>query len=787
MKELLSQLNLKQQEAVTAGDGPVLVLAGAGSGKTRTLVYRIVHLIKERKVQPGSILGVTFTNKAAGEMRERVAELLKGPPFAPDGASGGLRSSPAASGGLASRYFYSRSFPVLGTFHSISLRILRKEAELIGFKKSFTVYDNVDQLGLVKKVMKELEIDVKQVNPKAIQGLISMAKNDLIDVDEYEAGVGGYIQETSSQVYRLYQHHLRENQAMDFDDLIMKIIELWQKQPEVLLKYQNKFGHVLVDEYQDTNQAQYVWTRMISEPQKNIYVVGDDSQAIYGWRGANMKNILNFERDYPSAKVIYLEQNYRSTQNILSAGNELIKNNLNQKQKNLWTSKKEGMKPEIWEVGDEWGEGELVLKKILESERDEDGRWKMEDGGVEDKDTRTQDTISKKITNDKLQINSKLQISNDDDDKELVYEFEDGFGGGVLDRVMSVSGVSRVPSFAPRAGRGFGGSGEQDDVLRNFDFGKADIDWNKYVVLYRTHAQSRAFEEVFMDYSVPYRIIGGVKFYARKEVKDVLAYLRLIFNHNDFVSLRRIINEPARGIGAKTLDKVEKICRQNNLDLLEFLHTNYANEDANYANMRMSGMDGLSRARREALASFGKALGDVEVKIPKLTVSEVIDLVCEKFGYKDYLLDGSDEGEMRWENVQELKTVGAKYDNLKGLAGIEAFLEEVALMTDIDNYAPSESKAITLMTAHNAKGLEFPVVFLVGMEEGLFPHANSMEDQGELEEERRLCYVGITRAQERLYFSHARQRMLYGGIQVNLKSRFLGEVGEGVEVIEVDD
>ncbi|NQU77554.1 UvrD-helicase domain-containing protein [Candidatus Falkowbacteria bacterium] len=784
-QDLLNQLNSEQREAVTMGDGPVLVLAGAGSGKTRTLTYRVTYLIGERKVQPGSILGVTFTNKAAGEMRERVVELLRA--FRLGSASRnlaqGLRSSPV--GRLTSRHFYSNSFPVLGTFHSVSLRILRKEAGVIGFKRSFTVYDSVDQLGLIKRMMKELEIDPKQVNPKAIHSLISRAKNDLVDVDEYESGVGSYIQEIAGQVYRLYQHSLRENQAMDFDDLIMKTIELWQKYPEVLAKYQNKFEHVLIDEYQDTNQAQYVWTRMMAEPQKNIYVVGDDSQAIYGWRGANMKNILNFEQDYPNAKVIYLEQNYRSTQNILSTGNALIKNNFNQKEKNLWTDKEEGKRPEIWEVEDEWAEGELILRKVLEVEGVGDARTQ---------ETRNKDTKKLQITNNKLQINAKSQIPNDEE--ELVYEYEDDMGGGVLDRVMEIgpSTPSRLASLArgrssrcdsrsatgsslpfdQAQGRSEGG---RDDTLRGMDFEKTDIDWNKYVVLYRTHAQSRAFEEVFMDYGVPYRIVGGVKFYERKEVKDVLAYLRLVFNHNDFVSWRRIVNEPARGIGAKTMDRVEGYCREKGIDLLNFLNSDSSLLEYN-----------VTSARQEALKKFGRILQGVEEKMGTLTTSEVIDLVTNKFGYKDYLLDGSEEGEMRWENVQELKTVAAKYDNLKGREGLEAFLEEVALMTDIDNLDTRESKAITLMTAHNAKGLEFPNVFLVGMEEGLFPHKNSLEDQGELEEERRLCYVGITRAQERLFFSYARQRMLYGGIQVNMASRFLKEIGEdSVERFELGD
>jgi len=353
--------------------------------------------------------------------------------------------------------------------------------------------------------------------------------------------------------------------------------------------------------------------------------------------------------------------------------------------------------------------------------------------------------------------------------------------GGILDRVMEMGSTkgdsgSVFSHFGRASMDKFDRTNKQDATLRGVDFAKLEVDWNKYVVLYRTHAQSRAFEEVFMDYSVPYRIIGGVKFYERKEVKDVLAYLRLVFNHNDFVSWRRIVNEPARGIGAKTMDRLERYCREKEVDLLNFLNSDNKLLEYNVTSLR-----------QEALKKFGQIIKEVDKKMKKLTTSEVIDLVTDKFGYKEYLLDGSDEGEMRWENVQELKTVAAKYNNLKGQEGLEAFLEEVVLMTDIDNMDTHNSKAITLMTAHSAKGLEFPVVFLVGMEERLFPHSNSLEDQGELEEERRLCYVGITRAQERLFFSYARQRMLYGVMQVNMSSRFLEEIGDSVIKYELEE
>ncbi|MBU4332563.1 UvrD-helicase domain-containing protein [Patescibacteria group bacterium] len=724
MNELLNQLNAKQAQAVQMSRGPVLVLAGAGSGKTRTLTYRIAYLIQNRVVRPGNILAVTFTNKAAGEMKERVDDLLKIEGF-------GRRHSR-----MPPSEAFRGSFPLIGTFHSVSARILRKEAELLGYKKSFTIYDSTDQLGLIKRVMKELQLNPKEIAPRAIHSLISKAKNNLIDVDEYESRVGNFIQEITAQVYRLYQYQLKENQAFDFDDLIMKLVELWLKHPQALAKYQHWFKYILVDEYQDVNQAQYVWTQMLAQAHRNLYVVGDDAQSIYGWRGANMKNILNFEKDYPEAQVVFLEQNYRSTQAILNLGNALIKNNTRQKQKDLWTRNDKGFKPEVWEVEDEWGEGELVLRKVVECE-----------GLINPKS---------EILNSKKIQNSKFKIQNLDE--ELTYEYEEEPKVGLLDRVL-----------AELKGKRF----RKDEDVRqhhlDIDFAKADIEWNKYVVLYRVNAQSRALEEVFMDYGVPYRIIGGVKFYERKEVKDTLAYLRLLNNPDDFVSLRRIINEPSRGIGVRSVDRIEQACKEQMMDIFTL-------------GDNLEKLGTLRGERREAFKRFGIVIRDVQIKMRSLTVSEIIDLILTKSGYKDYLLDGSEENKIRWENVQELKTVATKYDSRQGQEGLEAFLEEAALMTDIDALETESSQAVTLMTLHAAKGLEFPVVFVVGLEEGLFPHSNSMESLEEVEEERRLCYVGITRAKQRLYLAYARQRMLYGNIQVNPPSRFLEEVPE--ELVE---
>jgi DNA helicase-2/ATP-dependent DNA helicase PcrA len=472
--------------------------------------------------------------------------------------------------------------------------------------------------------MRNLQIDIKQYNPLAVQNLISSAKNQLINEGQYPRYISGYFQERVAKIYPEYQKRLKQINALDFDDLISKTVELFQKYPDVLVKYQNLFQYILVDEYQDTNQAQYTLINLLASAHKNICVVGDDYQAIYGWRGANYQNILDFEKDYPNAEVIKMEQNYRSTKNIIAAANEVISKNILRTDKNLWTNNKEGLPATIYRARDE-----------LE---------------------------------------------------------------------------------------------ETDFIAREIEAMKLLLGYNSFAILYRTNAQSRVLEEIMLRYEIPYRIVGAVQFYQRKEIKDILAYLKLVINPQDEISFKRIVNTPPRGIGPKTI-----------------------------------------QAGGEKIDHFWDLVGEIKDKSIKSNPSDLIDFVARISGYKDYVLDGSEEGEMRWENIEELKSVASEEENLG------EFLEKVSLVSDVDNY-DSQIEAVTLMTLHNAKGLEFPVVFMVGMEEGIFPHSRSMAEPAEMEEERRLCYVGMTRAKERLYMTYAESRMLYGSVCSNVVSRFLKDI-----------
>lgn len=617
--DILDKLNDKQREAVLQTEGPVLVLAGAGSGKTKALTHRIAYLIREKKISPYNILAVTFTNKAAGEMRERISKLI------------------------TKNEKLKTIMPWMGTFHSVCVKILRREIHQLGYKSQFSIYDQSDSLSLVKRVMKDLGIDTKQYNPNAIKNFISGAKNELLSPNDYESYVEGYFQENVAKVYHQYQKRLKNSNALDFDDLLMKTVELFKKLPEILTKYQRIFRYILIDEYQDTNTAQYQLVKMLAKKYQNIFVVGDDWQSIYSFRGANFKNILNFERDYPKAKVVKLEQNYRSTQTILDAADKIIKQNQSRTDKTLWTEKESGAPVTIYEAMDQNNEIEFVIGEI----------------------------------------NSHRNIETS---KHL----------------------------------------------------------NNYVILYRTNAQSRAIEETLLNYGIPYRIVGAVRFYERKEIKDILAYLRLLANPTDSVSLERIINVPPRGIGAKTLAQISKPKAQ---------------------------MSNKTQSSNVKIQKFFEMIEKLRARSNDIKVDDLIDGICEITGYKKYILDGTEQGEMRWENIEELKSVAQKYERL------EDFLEEVSLVSDIDNYDAS-ADALTLMTLHNAKGLEFPVVFIVGMEEGLFPHSRALMEPAELEEERRLCYVGITRAKERLYLTHAQSRLIYGQIQANIPSRFIDEIPE---------
>lgn len=708
MSDLLGALNEQQQEAVKATDGPVLILAGAGSGKTKTLVHRIAYLIAEKKVKPWNILSVTFTNKAAQEMKQRVELLLTGKTSQQKGKRGPQTQSAV--------------LPIMGTFHSICVQILRREIELLGYKKAFAIYDSDEQLTLVKKILKDQGYDTKTIAPQAVHSLISQAKNELVEPDDYASTAQGFILEIAAKVYPVYQQELKASNAVDFDDLIMLTIKLFKKHPEVLEKYQNAFQYLMVDEYQDTNHAQYTLIKLLAGKRENVCVVGDDAQSIYGWRGANIRNILEFEKDYPTAQVIKLEQNYRSTKTILDASNQVITKNKKQKKKKLWTENKQGEPIRIKEVFDENEEGEFIIRSILQ--------------------------LDKPV--DKGQAQSKRSSG------EPEYVSEDGpaeeVDNSLLGRIMK-SKTYQVEQV-------------QDDIRKHIDTKKRLIPWERFAVLYRTNAQSRALEEMCLKFGVPYQLVGGIQFYERREIKDMLAYVKVIFNPLDWVSLERIVNAPPRGIGDRSWFKIEQFCREHKLNWIEA-----AKRD----------IPGIKTATLEAYKRFALELEQVTADLPKLNPTEVLDTIISRSGYKAFILDGTPGGESRWENIQELRTVTQKFKRLLGTEGLQAFLEDVSLVQDVDKL-DEDAKALTLMTIHSAKGLEFPVVFCAGMEEGVFPHARSLMQPHELEEERRLCYVAITRAKEQVYLVHAMQRTRYGNTQLNTPSRFLNDIPEHLVV-----
>ena len=683
MHEILEKLNTPQREAVTTTEGPVLIIAGAGSGKTRALTHRVAYLICEKKINPRRILAVTFTNKAAGEMKERIRELLSND-------ANDLTPSPSPYKGEGSH----PDMPTVGTFHSICVKILRREIEKVGYESSFNIFDDQDQLALIKKVMKEMEINIDQFKPKTILGAISKAKNELIGPEDFLAGVGGYFEEMVAKIYLNYQKKLKEQDALDFDDILMITVKIFQKFPEVLEKYQNFFQYIMVDEYQDTNYAQYLLVKLLSQKYKNLCVVGDDWQGIYSWRGANIQNILDFEKDYPEAKIIKLEQNYRSTQNILDAAYGVISKNINRKDKKIWTDNKSGHLLFSFEAEDEKEEAQFIVSEI------------------------------KKLCG------------------------------------------NRRGSFASLPHRQ---ASAQDGKLKFSDF----------VVLYRTNAQSRMIEEAMLRNSIPYRIIGGVKFYQRKEIKDIIAYLRLINNFNDETSLERIINEPRRGVGDITLGKWINIARSNNLDLIscglaisnEFSNSN----DQTLPTGRQVPKNKIQISKIDAIVKFSEFIKRMSELKEKLILTDFIQKVYSESGYEKFLMDGTEEGEMRNENVRELLTVAKKYSEYESNEGLRLFLEEVALVSDTDNIDQAKD-AVHLMTLHSAKGLEFKIVFIAGLEEGILPHSRSMLDDGEMEEERRLMYVGVTRAMEKVYLLFTRMRNIFGSTQINAPSRFLDDI-----------
>ncbi|MGE5297745.1 MAG: ATP-dependent helicase [Acidobacteriaceae bacterium] len=649
-------LNKQQLEAVTAPLGPVLILAGAGSGKTKALTMRIVYLIHKLKIAPENILAVTFTNKAAGEMKERIIRLLE------------KRRA---------------ELPVMGTFHSIGVRILRADGRKLGLMPDFVIYDSDDQESLLKQVLAEQKIDPTRYKPSLFAHIIDRAKNALEgpeDIDEENKNFG----RMARSVYKRYQELLLSNNAADFGDLVMMPVMLFKKFPEVLEKYQDKWKYVLIDEYQDTNHAQYEFTNLLAKKHQNLFVVGDDAQAIYGFRGANLQNILDFEKDYPKAKIIRLEQNYRSTAPILSIAEKVIALSPKQHKKSLWTENTEGSRPQLYRAADEMAEAWFVAKKIIEHQ----------DGG---------------------------------DDSQLKYVSEDE---GILSRIMRQSAFR--PSYKLRNRKG----------LSNF------------AILYRTHAQSRALEEVMIESSIPYQIVGGLKFYERREIKDILSLLRLLVNPADIVGLKRVINVPPRGIGPKTFNLLKDCLLDKDEQALAKLV-----------------------AAKPQVRDFFETMDTLKKLEEDAQLTEVMRKAIQMTGYERYLRDGTEQGESRWENVQELFNVGAVFNKFPWKEGLTKFLEEVALMTNVDEMKDDPDK-VTLMTLHQAKGLEFETVFLVGLEEGLLPHARSIFESSDISEEVRLAYVGITRARKRLYLIHAMSRKQFGMRNASVPSRILKAIPE---------
>ena len=636
MNALVKKMNSEQSEAVRTTEGPLLIMAGAGSGKTRVLTHRIAYLLDEKDVSPYNILAITFTNKAAKEMNARVEHLV----------------------GEEAQVIW------MSTFHSMCVRILRRDADRIGIERNFTIIDPTDQKSVIKDVLKSENIDSKRFEPRMFIGAISNLKNELKTPEDAQKEANDFHSQMVATVYKGYQRQLSRNEALDFDDLIMTTINLFERVPETLEYYQNKFQYIHVDEYQDTNKAQYTLVKLLANKFKNLCVVGDSDQSIYGWRGADIQNILSFEEDYPEAKTIFLEQNYRSTKNILNAANEVIKHNSERKPKGLWTANSGGDKIQYYEAMTERDEAEYVVKEIMKHQR----------GGKK---------------------------------------------------------------------------------------------YSEMAILYRTNAQSRVLEETFMKSNIPYTMVGGQKFYDRKEIKDLLSYLRVIANSNDDISLQRIINVPKRGIGPSSVEKIQTYALQNNISMFDAL----AEVD----------FIGLSKKVTQECISFYEMIQNLIKEQEFLEISEIVDEVLQKSGYRDMLdREQSIESRSRLENLDEFMSVPKDYEENTPLEeqSLINFLTDLSLVADIDE--ADTQNGVTLMTMHSAKGLEFPIVFIMGMEESLFPHIRAIksEDDHEMEEERRICYVAITRAEELLYITNATTRMLFGRSQSNMPSRFLKEIPE---------
>ena len=637
MDPILDPLNEEQRRAVTHPDGPLLILAGAGSGKTRVLTHRTAWLIREGLADPDRILAVTFTNKAAREMRERLGRLLGADP--------------------------ARRGMWVGTFHATCARMLRRHGPSVAIDRSFAVFDEADQRSLIRQALAELGYAERDFPPGAVAARISAAKNELLDSEAQSAAARGRFDRVAARVRERYDALLRENRAVDFDDLLLFGVRLLE-QPGLREHWQDRFRHVLVDEFQDTNHAQNVFLTLLASAHRQIAVVGDDDQSIYSWRGARIRNILEFQREWPDATVVKLERNYRSTKPILDAAHSVVSNNVGRMDKRLWTDRHGGERPVVYEAFDEHAEADFVAREI----------------------------------------------------ERLLRE----------DR-------TRTPS--------------------------------DFAVLYRTNAQSRSIEELFLRYAMPYQVVGGVRFYERREVKDLLAYLRLVENPLDAVALARVLNVPPRGIGAKTQEELLTFARGNAIATADAMR-------------RASEIGTVGRRQQQELAAFAELLDGLRALQPALPLPELLDRVVASVGFETYLRDRTDAGEERWENVLELKSVAAEYTDLETVEQLPRFLEEVALVSDVDSYREG-APAVTLITLHAVKGLEFPVAFLTGMEEGVFPHSRSSESEEELEEERRLCYVGITRAKDRCYLTYARTRTLFGRTADMAPSRFLLELPAG--------
>ncbi len=656
MSDILSSLNKEQREAVTTIGGPILIIAGAGSGKTQALTHRIAYLI-EQKISPQNILALTFTNKAAKEMRQRVSRLM------------GQETEKIAN------YQITKSGGFIGTFHAFASKILRDEITRLGRSRNFVIYDEKDTLSAIKDIMAEFAIDLEKFRAGGMASAISKQKNELRDARTYNDSAKEFYEKLVGKVFARYEEVMKESNALDFDDLLLLAVKIFRKFPDSLEKYQNQFKYILVDEYQDTNHAQYTLLSMLARAHKNLCVVGDDWQSIYMFRGADFTNILRFEKDYPEAKIVFLEENYRSVQNILDAAHAVIDKNIYKTTKNLWTKRGKGDRVRIIETGSETEEGYFITEEINKILRE------------------------RKIAND----------------------------------------------------------------------------LNDFAILYRTNAQSRAIEEAVIQEGWRYKMVGALKFYNRREVKDIISYLRFVQNSKDLLSLKRIINVPPRGIGKASWDKLYSA---NDLNKSRTFQQNIKSHwnDLIGANPDQQQTAGYAwKVRDSKISAFLEFISGLKNMSLEKKTSEFIKILIERINYKEYALDGTEEGEARWENIQELVTVASKFDEFPPQEGLTAFLEEIALASATDDIS-DERGELNLMTLHSAKGLEFPVVFIAGAEDGLIPHSKSSFDMAQMEEERRLCYVGLTRAKERSYMIFTRRRSLYGKNQPSVPSRFLSDI-----------